>query len=56
MIKSFFDWLVRHKLLTYDNIQNIPTGEEDDYITDCFLDYNYFINCYKMTAIDLTEH
>ena len=40
---------------TYDNIRKIATGQGDDYTTGCLLDYNYFNNCYKMIATDLSN-
>ena len=43
------------ELLTYENIQKIATGQGDDYTTGCLLDYNYFKNCYKMIAMDLSK-
>ena len=33
----------------------IPTGKGDDYTTGCLLDYPYFKENYKMTAIDLSK-
>ena len=32
------------KLLTYNSIQEIATGQGDYYTTGCLLDYNYFNN------------
>ena len=46
---------VKNNLITYDNIWNIPTGQEDDYTTGCLLDYNHFNNYYKMIAIGLSK-
>ena len=46
-----FNETVKNKLIIYDNIRKIEAGQEDDYTTDCLLDYNY----YKMIAIDLTK-
>ena len=53
--QNVFDQPVRNDLITYDNIQKIATGQEDDYTTGCLLDYNNFKKYYKMTAIDLTK-
>ena len=53
--QNFFDQPVKHKLMTYDSIRKIATGQGDDYITGCLLDYNYFKNYYKMIAIDLSK-
>ena len=42
--QNFFDQPVRHKLMTYDNIQKIATCQVDVYTIGCSLDYNYFKN------------
>ena len=52
----FFDQPVRHKLITYDNIQKIATGQGDDYTTYCLLDYSYFKNYCRMIAIDFLNN
>ena len=53
--KNFFDQPVKSDLRTYDKIQNIATGQGDDYTIGCLLDYSYFDNYYKMIAIDLSK-
>ena len=53
--QNFFDQPLRNNLITYDNIQNILTGQGDDYTTGCLLDYDYFNKYYKMIAIDLSK-
>ena len=40
---------------TYDNIQQIATGQGDDCTTGCLLDYNYFNKHYKTIVIDLSK-
>ena len=42
--KNFFDQPVKSDMRTYDNIRKIATGEGDDYINGCQLDYKYFNN------------
>ena len=32
---------------TYENIRKITTGQGDDYVTGCLIDYNYFKNNVK---------
>ena len=56
MNKTIFDQLVRNNLRTYDSIRKIATGQGDDNITGCLLDYNYFKNYYKIIAIDLSKN
>ena len=53
--QSFFDQPVNHKLMTYDNIPKIATGQGDDYITGCLLHYDYFQNNHYMKAIDSSK-
>ena len=53
--QNVFDQPIRNSLITYDNIQKVPTGQADDYTTGCLLDYIYFKNYYKMIAIDLSK-
>ena len=53
--QNFFDQPIRNNLITYNNIRKIATGQRDDCITGCLLDYNYFKKYYKMTAIDLSK-
>ena len=53
--KNFFDQLVKNDLVTYENIQKIATGREDDYTTNYLLDYNYLKRYYKMIEIYLSK-
>ena len=55
MEKNVFDQPVKNNKVTYENIWKIATGQGDDYITGCLLDYNYFKNYYKMIAADLSR-
>ena len=57
MIKgeNFFDQPIKNKKITYDNIRKIAAGYGDDYTTGCLLDYPYFIEAYKMIAVDLSK-
>ena len=43
------------KLITYDNIRKIATGQGNDYTTVCLLDHPYFKNYYEMIAIDFCK-
>ena len=53
--KNIFDQPVKNNKITYENIRKSATGQEDDYITGCLLDYTYFRDIYKRIAIDLDE-
>ena len=53
--KNFFDQPIKNDKITYENIRKIATGQGDDYITRCLLDYVYFKNYYKMIAKDLSK-
>ena len=53
--KNFFDQPINSMAKTYENIRKITTGQGDDYITGCLLDYPYFKSHYKMIEIDLSK-
>ena len=53
--KNFFDQPVKHKLMTYDNIRKIATGQGDDYTTSWLLDYHYFKNYSQQTFVGLQD-
>ena len=40
--KNFFNQPKQDNKITYENIRKISTGQGDDYITGCLLDYIYF--------------
>ena len=53
--ENAFDQPIRNKKITHDNIRKIAIGYGDDYATGCLLDYPYFIETYKMIAVDLSK-
>ena len=53
--KNFFDQPIKNDKTTYENIRKIATGQGDDYITSCLLDYAYFKDYYEMISIDLSK-
>ena len=53
--RNFFDQPINSMNKTYENIRKIVAGKGDDYTTDCFLDYPYSKENYKMIAIDLSR-
>ena len=53
--QNLFAQPVKNDVRTFDNIRKIAIGQGDDYTTRYLLDYNYFIDYYKMIAIDLSK-
>ena len=53
--ENFFDQPIKNNKVTYENIRKIATGQGDDYTTGCLLDYSYFMDTYKMIAVDLRK-
>ena len=53
--KNIFEKPRKNDKITYENITKITTGQGDDYITGCLLDYAYFKNYYKTIVIDLNK-
>ena len=54
-VENFFDQPIKNNKVTYENIKKIATGQGDDYTAGCLLDYSYFMDAYKMIAIDLSK-
>ena len=52
---NLFDQPIKNNKVTYENIRKIATGQGDDYTTGCLLDYSYFMDTYKMIAVDLSK-
>ena len=52
---NVFDQPIKYNKVTYENIKKIVTGQGDDYTTGCLLDYPYFMDTYKMNAVDLSK-
>ena len=53
--ENFFDQPIKNKETTFENIRKITAGQGDDYTTGCLLDYPYFLDFYKMIAVDLRQ-
>ena len=53
--KTFFDQPIKNDKATYESIRKFATGQGDDYTTGCLLDYTYFKDYYKMTAVGLSK-
>ena len=54
-VENFFDQPIKNNKVTYDNIRKITIGQGDENTTGCLLDYPYFVNTYKMIAVDLSR-
>ena len=53
--ENFFDQPIKNNKVPYENIRKIATGQGDDYTNGCLLDYPYFMDTYKMIAVDLSK-
>ena len=53
--ENFFDQPIKNNKVTYENVRQIAAGQGDDYTSGCLLDYSYFMDIYKMIAVDLSK-
>ena len=53
--ENVFDQPIKNNKVTYENIRKIAIGQGVDYTTGCLLDYSYFVDTYKMIAVDLSK-
>ena len=53
--RNFYDQPINDLIKQYDEIRNISTEKGDDYTTGCLLDYAFFKDNYRLTAVDLSK-
>ena len=53
--RNFHDQPINDLIKQYDEIRNVSTGYGDDYTTGCLLDYTYFKDNYRLTAVALSK-
>ena len=53
--RNFYDNLIENNSEKYRELKKVMIGKGEDYTTGSLLDYNYFINHYKLVAVDLSE-
>ena len=53
--RNFYDQSINELIKQYDEIRNTATGQGDDCTTGCLLDYQYFKDHYRLTAVDLSR-
>ena len=53
--RHFYDQPIDYPIKQYDEIRKILTGKGDNYAAGCLLDYEHFINNYRLIAIDLSK-
>ena len=53
--RNFYDQPINDLIKQYDEIRKVSTGYGDDYTTGRLLDYAYFIENYKLIAVDLSK-
>ena len=54
-LRKFFDEPIKNFIKTFENIQNISSGQRDDWTTGCLLEYKCFKKNYKKIRIDLSK-
>ena len=53
--RNFYDQPISNLIKQYDDVRKISTGQGDDYLTGCLLDYSYFRKNYRLIAADLSK-
>ena len=53
--RNFYDQPNDDLVKQYDEVRRVLTGKGDDYITRCLLDYAYFKDNYRLSAVDLSK-
>ena len=53
--RNFYDQPISDLIKQYDEVRKVSTGQGDDYTTGCLLDYAYFKDNYRLTAVGLNN-
>ena len=53
--RNFYNQPINDLIKQYHGVRKILTGQSDDYITGCLLDYAYFKGNQRLTAVDLNK-
>ena len=52
---NFYDQSINDIIKQHDEFRKVSTRYGDDYTTGCLLDYAYFKDSYRLTAVDLSK-
>ena len=53
--RNFYDQPINDLIKQYHEIRKVSTVYGDDYTTGCLLDYAYFKDNYRLSAVDLSK-
>ena len=53
--RNLYDQPVNDLIKQYDEVRKVSTGNSNNYTTGCLLDYTYFQNDYRLTAVGLSK-
>ena len=52
---NVYDQTINDSIKQYEEVRKISTGQGDDYMTGCLLDFAYFEKNCKLIAVDLNK-
>ena len=55
MEKNVYDQAIDSDIKQYEEIRKLATGQDEDYTTECLLDYDYIKSHYRLIAADLSR-
>ena len=53
--RNFYDQTIDDLIKQYDLVRKVSTGQGDDYITGCLLNYAHFKDNYKLIEVDFSK-
>ena len=53
--RNCYDQPINDFIKQYDEVRKVSTGQGDDYITGCLLDYAYLEDNYRLIVVDLSK-
>ena len=53
--RNFYDQPINDQIKKYNEVRKTARGKEDNYKTDCLLDYQYFTDHYQLICCNLSQ-
>ena len=53
--RNFCDQPINNLIKQYDEVRKVPTGQGNDYTTECLLDYACFKGIHRLIVVDLSK-
>ena len=54
-VRAFYDQNITDNIIKYNELVNLTTGKSKDCTTGCLIDYDFYVNEWKVVAVDISK-